>query len=189
MLTLLIGWCILSTDSVLGVQSPLHKKINNLSPYTDPPVPGKIDAQFPVIFKPLKHVILSRSTYKVITFLDLEPIKDYMDKYERYLELLTHSVYEASNESRMRQLEAAFRDNYEENPDVHSPRLTFREFVGEVNQTPNNPIPWGKEGRETTSKSPCPAVHQCRKIPHQSLGTDVYEERSFYVCINANLTE
>ena len=165
MLTSSIGWWIFLINSVLGVRPPLHKKINNLSPYTDPPVPGKIDAQFPVIFEPLKHVILSRSTYKVITFLDLEPIKDYMDKYERYLELLTHSVYEASNESRMRQLETAFRDNHEENPDVHSPRLTFREFVGEINQTPNNPIPWGGEDRGATSESPCPAVHQCRKIP------------------------
>ena len=165
MLTLIVSCGVLFVNTVLSVQPPIHRKINNLSPYVDPPVPGKLDAQFPVIFEPLKHIILSRSTYKVITFLDLEPIKDYMDKYERYLELLTHSVYEASHETRIRHLETVFEANHEETPRVHSPQLTFREFVGEVNQTPEDPIPWEKDGKGDLGRNPCPAVHKCRKIP------------------------
>ena len=143
MSTVILVWGIAFINIVLTVHPPIHKRINNLSPYIDPPVPGKHDAQFPVIFEPLKHIILSRNTYKVITFLDLEPIKDYMDKYERYLELLTHSVYEASHETRIRHLETVFGENREESPSVHSPQLTFREFLGEANRTPEDP-PLGK---------------------------------------------
>ena len=114
MLVFAIGCYVLSVNIVLGLQPPVHERINNMTPYADPPVPGKLDARFLVIFEPLKHVILSRSTYKIISFLDLEPIKDYMDRYEKYLELLTQSVYEAATESRMRQLEHAFENNHEE---------------------------------------------------------------------------
>ena len=43
------------------------------------------NGKYPVIFEPLQNVQMSRSTYKVTSFIDFEPYLQYFTNFEEYL--------------------------------------------------------------------------------------------------------
>ena len=47
---------------------------------------------YPVLFEPIKQIKLSRSTYKVMSFLDFSPYIKTFESFEKYLESLTRDV-------------------------------------------------------------------------------------------------
>ena len=64
----------------------LTQKIDNSNPYQSiqPVLPGQ--QPYSVQFEPLAHVRLSRSTYKVTTFIEFKPYIDSFKKFQNYLE-------------------------------------------------------------------------------------------------------
>ena len=68
------------------IKTRLTQKIDNLNPYQDiqPVLPGQ--QAYPVQFEPLAHVRLSRSTYKITTFIEFKPYIESFRKFQNYLE-------------------------------------------------------------------------------------------------------
>ena len=70
-----------------GNESPLNKRtftpIDNLNQYTQMKT-GQYE--YPVIFKPIRNICLSISSYQVTTFIDLKPYFDYFESYGQYLD-------------------------------------------------------------------------------------------------------
>ena len=64
----------------------LTQKIDNSNPYQSiqPVLPGQ--QPYSVQFEPLAHIRLSRSTYKVTTFIEFKPYLDSFRKFQEYLE-------------------------------------------------------------------------------------------------------
>ena len=64
----------------------LTQNIDNSNPYQSiqPILPGQ--QAYPVQFEPLVHVRLSRSTYKVTTFIEFKPYIESFRKFQNYLE-------------------------------------------------------------------------------------------------------
>ena len=74
------------TDQLTGERrGPWVHTIQNENPYLglDPTREG--NGKYPVIFKPLQNVQMSRSTYKVTSFIDFEPYLQYFTNFEEYL--------------------------------------------------------------------------------------------------------
>ena len=74
------------TDSLTGERrGPWVHTIQNENPYLglDPTWEG--NGKYPVIFEPLQNVQMSRSTYKVTSFIDFEPYLQYFTNFEKYL--------------------------------------------------------------------------------------------------------
>ena len=74
------------TDRLTGERRGLRvHTIQNDNPYLglDPTREG--NGKYPVIFEPLQNVQMSRSTYKVTSFIDFEPYLRYFTNFERYL--------------------------------------------------------------------------------------------------------
>ena len=53
---------------------------------------------YPVIFKPIKNIRLSISSYQVTTFVDLGPYFEYFENYKKYL---NNFIVDLSDRSRM----------------------------------------------------------------------------------------
>ena len=64
----------------------LSQKIDNSNPYQSiqPILPGQ--QTYPVQFEPLAHIRLSRSTYKVTTFIEFKPYIEHFIRFPRFLE-------------------------------------------------------------------------------------------------------
>ena len=64
----------------------LTQRIDNSNPYQSiqPVLPGQ--QPYSVQFEPLAHIRLSRSTYKVTTFIEFKPYLDSFRKFQEYLE-------------------------------------------------------------------------------------------------------
>ena len=76
--------------------------INNQSPYQGMPITeGR--GKYPVIFEPLQNVQASRSTYKVISFIDFEPYLQYFQNFETYLAAFKESLVAMENDPIMRE--------------------------------------------------------------------------------------
>ena len=74
------------TDQLTGERrGPRVHTIQNENPYLglDPTREG--NGKYPVIFEPLQNVQMSRSTYKVTSFIDFEPYLQYFTYFEEYL--------------------------------------------------------------------------------------------------------
>ena len=74
------------TDRLTGERWGLRvHTIQNDNPYLglDPTREG--NGKYPVIFEPLQNIQMSRSTYKVTSFIDFEPYLRYFTNFERYL--------------------------------------------------------------------------------------------------------
>ena len=74
------------TDRLTGKQRGLRvHTIQNDNPYLglDPTREG--NGKYPVILEPLQNIQMSRSTYKVTSFIDFEPYLCYFTNFERYL--------------------------------------------------------------------------------------------------------
>ena len=68
------------------IKTILSQKIDNTNPYQNIQfiLPGQ--QAYPVQFEPLVHVRLSRSTYKVTTFIEFKPYIESFRKFQNYLE-------------------------------------------------------------------------------------------------------
>ena len=66
----------------IGIQI---ENINNDNPFLSKSEIVRGNKEYPVIFEPIRNIRLSRSAYKVTTFIDLQPYLDYFDKYEKFL--------------------------------------------------------------------------------------------------------
>ena len=68
------------------IKTRLSQKIDNTNPYQNiqPILPGQ--QAYPVQFEPLAHIRLSRSTYKVTTFIEFQPYINSFRKFQTYLE-------------------------------------------------------------------------------------------------------
>ena len=68
------------------IKTRLSQKIDNTNPYQNirPILPGQ--QAYPVQFEPLAHIRLSRSTYKVTTFIEFQSYINSFRKFQTYLE-------------------------------------------------------------------------------------------------------
>ena len=75
------------TKSITNVESkqPQAYEINNENPYEIKQEIKEGQKVEPVIFEPLKHIKLSRSTYKVTSFIDFGPYKQSFKTFETYM--------------------------------------------------------------------------------------------------------
>ena len=78
------------------IKTRLTQKIDNLNPYQDiqPVLPGQ--QAYPVQFEPLAHVRLSRSTYKITTFIEFKPYIESFRKFQNYLETFLEDLKDPS---------------------------------------------------------------------------------------------
>ena len=64
---------------ITKVEELLTREINNENPYLgEQPVVFKGQKAYPVLFEPIKFIKLSRSTYKVTSFLDFTPTSEHL---------------------------------------------------------------------------------------------------------------
>ena len=77
----------------------LTQKIDNSNLYQSiqPILPGQ--QAYPVQFEPLAHIRLSRSTYKVTTFIEFKPYIASFLRFQRYLELFLTDLIDPSRVS------------------------------------------------------------------------------------------
>ena len=77
----------------------LTQKIDNSNPYQSiqPILPGQ--QAYPVQFEPLAHIRLSRSTYKVTTFIEFKPYIASFLRFQRFLELFLSDLVDPSRVS------------------------------------------------------------------------------------------
>ena len=66
-------------------RGPRVHTIQNENPYLGLDPTGEGNGKYPVIFEPLQNVQMSRSTYKVTSFIDFEPYFQYFTNFEEYL--------------------------------------------------------------------------------------------------------
>ena len=75
---------------ITKVEELLTREINNENPYLgEQPVMLQGQKAYPVLFEPIKYIKLSRSTYKVTSFLDFTPYIRTFNSFENYLKSLT----------------------------------------------------------------------------------------------------
>ena len=78
-------WGQLDRPTNWGTTGPPSTYHTNENPYLglDPTREG--NGKYPVIFEPLQNVQMSRSTYKVTSFIDFKPYLQYFANFEGYL--------------------------------------------------------------------------------------------------------
>ena len=69
-----------------GSRGPGAHMIQNNDPYQGLDVTCEGNGRYSVIFEPLQNIQMSRSTYKVTSFIDFEPYLEYFDHFDLYLE-------------------------------------------------------------------------------------------------------
>ena len=111
---LLIFWVVVATTSdekIKGeerrkreiqeniTKTRLTQKIDNSNPYQSIQsiLPGQ--QAYPVQFEPLAHIRLSRSTYKVTTFIEFKPYISSFLRFQRFLELFLADLVDPSRVS------------------------------------------------------------------------------------------
>ena len=70
----------------------LSEEINNLNPYGENSTLLQGQYPYPVIFEPIRHIKLSRSTYKVTSFIDFTPHIKTFESFEKYLDALSRDM-------------------------------------------------------------------------------------------------
>ena len=86
------------------IKTRLSQKIDNTNPYQNiqPILPGQ--QAYPVQFEPLAHIRLSRSTYKVTTFIEFQPYINSFRKFQTYLETFLTDLTDSQRISAFRLL-------------------------------------------------------------------------------------
>ena len=86
------------------IKTRLSQKIDNMNPYQNiQPIPPGQQA-YPVQFEPLAHIRLSRSTYKVTTFIEFQPYINSFRKFQTYLETFLTDLTDSQRISAFRLL-------------------------------------------------------------------------------------
>ena len=91
----------------------LSKEINNLNPYGEnsPLLQGQYP--YPVIFEPIRHIKLSRSTYKVTSFIDFTPHIITFESFEKYLDDLSRDMNDTERLGALDYIQASFRKEFD----------------------------------------------------------------------------
>ena len=91
----------------------LSKEINNLNPYREnsPLLQGQYP--YPVIFEPIRHIKLSRSTYKVTSFIDFTPHIRTFENFENYLDDLSRDMNDTGRLGALDYIQASFREEFD----------------------------------------------------------------------------
>ena len=91
----------------------LSKEINNLNPYGEdsPLLQGQYP--YPVIFEPIRHIKLSRSTYKVTSFIDFTPHIRTFENFEKYLDDLSRDMNDTERLGALDYIQASFREEFD----------------------------------------------------------------------------
>ena len=71
---------------VRGNAGPGAYTIRNENPYQGLDVTREGNGRYSIIFEPLQNIQMSRSTYRVTSFIDFEPYLQYFANFELYLE-------------------------------------------------------------------------------------------------------
>ena len=89
------------------------KKINNLNPYGEdsPLLQGQYP--YPVIFEPIRHIKLSRYTYKVTSFIDFTPHIRTFENFEKYLDDLSRDMNDTERLGALDYIQASFREEFD----------------------------------------------------------------------------
>ena len=92
----------------------LTREINNNDPYREdsPLLQGQYP--YPVIFEPIKHIKLSRSTYKVVSFIDFTPHIRAFENFEQYLNDLTNDMNSTDRLGILEHIQRRFQEDYNE---------------------------------------------------------------------------
>ena len=96
------------------IEQILAQEIDNTNPYdgTEPLLKGQYP--YPVIFEPVKHIKLSRSTYKVTSFIDFTPHIKTFENFETYLNELTRDMQDTDRVGALTFLQAAMQTDLKE---------------------------------------------------------------------------
>ena len=102
----------------------LMQNIDNDNPYQNiqPVLPGQ--QPYSVQFEPLAHIRLSRSTYKVTTFIEFKPYIDSFKNFHQYLQLFLEDMADPKKVSGFSYLMSRHLDLPEEEEDLMSHILT-----------------------------------------------------------------
>ena len=88
----------------------LSKEINNVNPYRENSPLLRGQYLYPVIFEPIRHIKLSRSTYKVTSFIDFTP---HIKTFEKYLDDLSRDMNDTKRLGALDYIQASFRDEFD----------------------------------------------------------------------------
>ena len=93
-------------QTMTRIEELLTKEINNENPYlNEQPVLRRGQHVYPVLFEPIKHIKLSRSTYKVTSFIDFTPHIRTFESFEKYLEQLIQDLNDEEKVGGLKYLE------------------------------------------------------------------------------------
>ena len=67
---------------------------------------------YPVVFEPIRHIKLSRSTYKVTSFIDFTPHIRAFDSFEKYLDDLSRDMNDTSKMGILQHLKETFKEDF-----------------------------------------------------------------------------
>ena len=98
------------------IEEVLTREINNNNPYSETPVLLTGQQLYPVIFEPIKHIKLSRSTYKITSFIDFTPYIRTFNTFERYLEQVIADMSDPNRVGALRFLDSVTNPYIKENP-------------------------------------------------------------------------
>ena len=98
------------------IEEVLTREINNNNPYSETPVLLTGQQLYPVIFEPIKHIKLSRSTYKITSFIDFTPYIKTFNTFERYLEQVIADMSDPNRVGALRYLDSVTNPYIKENP-------------------------------------------------------------------------
>ena len=177
---MLIFWVIVSTRSIDReteekerkkrktqenmIKTRMSQKIDNTNPYQNiqPILPGQ--QAYPVQFEPLAHIRLSRSTYKVTTFIEFKPYINSFRKFQTYLETFLTDLTDSQRISAFRLLLTHKLTSIAQ--DLVTKIITEHKCETETPEEAcsGNPIRFG--GRQQLSESACRKEFQliCRAI-------------------------
>ena len=91
----------------------LAQEINNRNLYDQESPLLQEQYQYPVIFEPIRHIKLSRSTYKVISFIDFTPHIRMFESFEQYLNDLTNDMNNTNRLGALQYIQESFKEDYD----------------------------------------------------------------------------
>ncbi|MCG8621721.1 MAG: hypothetical protein MJE68_06945, partial [Proteobacteria bacterium] len=97
------------TEFLKKTEKILTKDIDNMEPYdkSSPLLQGQYP--YPVIFEPIRHIKLSRSTYKVTSFLDFTPHIKAFENFEKYLDDLSRDMNDTDRVQALQHIQRVVR--------------------------------------------------------------------------------
>ena len=124
----------------------LTQEINNVNPYGEesPLLQGQYP--YPVIFEPIRHIKLSRSTYKVTSFIDFTPHIKAFKNFEKYLDDVSNDMNDTSKMGILEHLQETFGEDFGRLKKGN--RIDFRSKLYDIKDTCNFDI--GKECQRFT---------------------------------------